>query len=141
MLRFFYEPEELIGKEILVLVNLESKKFKGIESQGMILAVDVDEYSVVYAGSKGINAIQSDLFQNVDGKFDLVIFNPPYLPKDIKEKKETARLVSGGRVGNELINEFLSKSGDYLNSNGKILLAFSSLSGDVLGCIDKNGFR
>ena len=36
-----YEPETLIGKEIPVLTNLEARKIKGIESQGMILAVDV----------------------------------------------------------------------------------------------------
>ncbi len=38
----FYEPGYLIGKELPVLVNLESRSFKGVESQGMILAVDVN---------------------------------------------------------------------------------------------------
>lgn len=33
-----YQPEELIGKQIIVLANLEPKTFKGIESQGMLLA-------------------------------------------------------------------------------------------------------
>ncbi|MFZ5987333.1 MAG: methionine--tRNA ligase subunit beta [Bacillota bacterium] len=37
-----YKPEELIGKEIPILVNLEPRKIRGIESQGMLLAV-VDE--------------------------------------------------------------------------------------------------
>lgn len=37
-----YEPESLIGKELPILVNLEPREFRGIESQGMILAVDVD---------------------------------------------------------------------------------------------------
>jgi len=38
----FFEPDQLIGKEIPVLLNLETRSFKGIESQGMILAIDVD---------------------------------------------------------------------------------------------------
>jgi methionine--tRNA ligase beta chain len=38
----FFEPDHLIGKELPVLVNLQPRKFKGIESQGMVLAVDVD---------------------------------------------------------------------------------------------------
>ncbi|NCO67586.1 MAG: methionine--tRNA ligase subunit beta [Nitrospirae bacterium CG_4_10_14_0_8_um_filter_41_23] len=38
----FFEPDNLIGKEIPVLLNLEPRSFKGIESQGMILAIDVD---------------------------------------------------------------------------------------------------
>jgi len=37
-----YKPEELIGKKIIVLTNLQPKKMKGILSQGMLLAA-VDE--------------------------------------------------------------------------------------------------
>jgi methionine--tRNA ligase beta chain len=36
-----YRSEEFIGKQVPVLVNLEPKKLRGIESHGMILAVDV----------------------------------------------------------------------------------------------------
>ncbi|NCN58903.1 methionine--tRNA ligase subunit beta [Candidatus Roizmanbacteria bacterium CG22_combo_CG10-13_8_21_14_all_38_20] len=34
----FYTPEELIGKQVPVLTNLEPRTFRGVESQGMILA-------------------------------------------------------------------------------------------------------
>ena len=33
-----YAPEEVAGKKIVVLVNLEPKKMMGLESQGMLLA-------------------------------------------------------------------------------------------------------
>jgi methionine--tRNA ligase beta chain len=36
-----YGAEEFIGKQVPILVNLEPKKLRGIESHGMILAVDV----------------------------------------------------------------------------------------------------
>jgi methionine--tRNA ligase beta chain len=36
-----YLPDQIVGKEIPLLVNLEPRKIRGIESQGMILAVDV----------------------------------------------------------------------------------------------------
>ena len=36
----FYQPEDLIGKQVPVLVNLEPRTFRGVESQGMILAAD-----------------------------------------------------------------------------------------------------
>ena len=35
-----YSPEDLVGKELPVLLNLEPRKIRGIESQGMILAAD-----------------------------------------------------------------------------------------------------
>lgn len=34
----FYEPENLVGKEIVVVVNLEPRKLMGEESNGMLLA-------------------------------------------------------------------------------------------------------
>ena len=37
-----YTSEEFIGKQVPILVNLEPRKLKGVESQGMILAVDVE---------------------------------------------------------------------------------------------------
>lgn len=42
-----YKPEELIGKQIPILANLEPKTIKGIESNGMILAVDVEEKAIL----------------------------------------------------------------------------------------------
>jgi methionyl-tRNA synthetase len=39
----YYTPEEMVGKQVCILVNLEPKPLKGIESQGMILcAQDAD---------------------------------------------------------------------------------------------------
>ena len=35
-----YAPDALIGREIVVVANLEPKTLKGIESQGMLLAAD-----------------------------------------------------------------------------------------------------
>jgi methionyl-tRNA synthetase len=34
----YYTPEELIGQKILVVANLEPRKLRGLESQGMLLA-------------------------------------------------------------------------------------------------------
>ena len=38
----YYSPEDLIGKEIVVVANLEPKKLMGLESQGMLLAASDD---------------------------------------------------------------------------------------------------
>ncbi len=37
-----YQPEDLIGREIVVVVNLEPRTLMGLESQGMLLAADND---------------------------------------------------------------------------------------------------
>ena len=50
----FFEPDHLIGKEIPVLLNLEPRSFKGIESQGMILAIDVNGEPVLLHPEKEV---------------------------------------------------------------------------------------
>ena len=43
----FYKPEQLIGKQFPFIVNLEPRIIRGVESQGMILAVDVGGKAVL----------------------------------------------------------------------------------------------
>jgi len=38
-----YKPEEMVGKQIVVVTNLEPTKIRGIESNGMLLAAVVDD--------------------------------------------------------------------------------------------------
>jgi len=40
-------PEHLVGKEIPVVVNLEPRKLRGVESKGMVLAVDVGDRPIL----------------------------------------------------------------------------------------------
>lgn len=49
-----YSPKELIGKQILVIVNLEPRKLMGIESQGMILAADLDDKPILLYPDKKV---------------------------------------------------------------------------------------
>jgi methionine--tRNA ligase beta chain len=44
-IRKWYKPESLIGKQFIYCINLEPRLMMGLESQGMIIAVDSDEHS------------------------------------------------------------------------------------------------
>ncbi len=39
----YYSPEDIVGKTVIVIANLEPKKMAGIESNAMLLAADVDD--------------------------------------------------------------------------------------------------
>ncbi len=41
-LKRWYRPEDLLGKYVIVVVNLQPRKIMGLESQGMILATDTE---------------------------------------------------------------------------------------------------
>ena len=78
-----------------------------------------------------LNCIHSDLFENISGKYDLIIFNPPYLPEDAREPKSSKLETTGGKKGNEIILRFLKDAKNYLKIGGKIFLITSSLAEDI----------
>ncbi|MEK6820763.1 MAG: HemK2/MTQ2 family protein methyltransferase [Nanoarchaeota archaeon] len=89
-----------------------------------ILCADIDETAVRNAGKK-FKSVKSDLFSNINGKFDLIIFNPPYLPENKYDReKDTA----GGKKGDETILHFLEQAENHLAENGSIIILLSSLT-------------
>jgi methionyl-tRNA synthetase len=52
-----YKAEELIGKKIVIVYNIEPRMFRGIESQGMVLAAhEEDGEPVLLVPEKGVPA-------------------------------------------------------------------------------------
>ena len=126
------------GSGIQALAAAKSKKTKSV------LAVDIDK-EVIKAckeniKNKKITFRYSNLFSNIKGKFDTIIFNPPYLPKD---KKIKDKALYGGKLGYELIVKFLKQAKKHLNEDGIILVVFSSLTNKkkIDEEIKKQGFR
>ena len=39
----FFEPDEMVGKTVIVIANLETKKLAGVESNAMLLAADLND--------------------------------------------------------------------------------------------------
>ena len=53
----YYTPEEMVGKQVVVVANLRPAKLRGIESQGMLLcAVSVDGDVVLVSPEKPVPA-------------------------------------------------------------------------------------
>jgi HemK-related putative methylase len=88
-----------------------------------ILCVDINPEAINRVKSLGFKAVKSNLFQNIKSKFNVISFNPPYLPEHKYDKK---RDTSGGKKGDETIITFLKQAKSHLSKNGKIFLLFSS---------------
>lgn len=89
---------------------------------------------------------EGDLFEPVaDEKFDLILFNTPYLPVDKDETvdEELDAAWNGGPTGRDVIDRFLDGVKDHLNPRGKIQLVQSSLSGNLetLQRLEELGFE
>ena len=136
-----YEPREdsyLLSKYVRKLVSgkvLDMGTGSGfqamiaLENTDDVLAVDINPEAVAYAQKKGIEVIESNLFEKVEGRFDWIIFNPPYLPEDEDEPEDSRLATTGGKEGSEIIKEFLQKAKDHLVAHGNILILISSLTG------------
>jgi methionine--tRNA ligase beta chain len=49
-----FTPEEMVGRELPFIVNLEYRKFKGEESQGMLMAIDAEGKTVLLEPSEEV---------------------------------------------------------------------------------------
>lgn len=98
-----------------------------------VTAVDISEKALEVAKENAsmhnvhTDFVQSDLFDRIEGKFDLIITNPPYI--DTQElmtldvsRQEPLLALDGGERGMELIERILMEAPNYLNENGLLLM-------------------
>ena len=86
-------------------IHLETAYNVGIKKEN-IFSSDINMNSVEHCNSLGFNCVHSDLFENIEGQYDIIIFNPPYLPLDAKEPQDSALSTTGGSRGDEIILRF-----------------------------------
>ncbi len=96
-----------------------------------VVATDINPHAVLCAGKAGIDVVRTDLFTGIRGSFDLVLFNPPYLPTQPEERIDDwlEYALDGGKSGRAVIERFARNVGDVLAPGGRILLLISSLTG------------
>ncbi len=102
-----------------------------------IFACDINSEAVRHCKKLGFNCIQSNLFEKIKGKYDLIVFNPPYLPENAYEPEDSRLATTGGKKGGEIINKFLIQTKNHLSKQGKIFLVTS----DLTKGINWNGYR
>ena len=109
----------------------------GKNTDAEITASDVSAGALEVARANAISAgvtiklVESDLFGAIEGKFDLITANPPYIPSadiealDKKVKDFEPRLaLDGGVDGLDLYRRIVEDLDNYLSDNGTMLLEF-----------------
>lgn len=104
----------------------------GIPQQHMTLTdINLEAVKFLKNKFKETRVIHSNLFDKVNKKFDLILFNPPYLPEDPREPKSSRVATTGGKQGSDVIKLFLKDARNHLNKEGKIFLLTSSLTSGI----------
>ena len=145
-----YEPAE---DSFLFAENLPAKGFCRVADVGTgcgilsivaakrareIVAIDLNPYAVRCARQNAklngvinkIVFIQGDLLSPIDQnvKFDLILFNAPYLPTERENTSWLERSWAGGGTGRDIIDRFINEVLEHLSPDGQIFLMQSSLS-------------
>lgn len=112
-----------------------------------LIATDINPHALRATRSRvgNVALIRADLFKGIGGRFDLVLFNPPYLPFKPEERSGgwIDWALDGGESGRETINRFLRELEDHLLPGGRALLLISSLTGlhEVMETACTQGFQ
>lgn len=124
----FFKHKNLKGTRFLDMGSgsgIQAETLAKFTEKRNILCADIDKEAIRHLKSKGFNAINSDLFSKLKGKFDFIVFNPPYLPEHKYDKQPDT---SGGKLGDETILRFLKQARQHLTQHGRIFLLLSSLT-------------
>ena len=114
-----------------------------LSKNSKVTAVDISEKALEVAqennrlNNANVTFIQSDLFTNVTGKYDIIVSNPPYIrtdeiPKLMEEVKshEPVMALDGMEDGLYFYKKICNEASDYLNDNGKIFFEIGYDQGD-----------
>lgn len=102
------------------------------ENFQIVAGTDIDFASLKYCKENLSNDIMlacCDAASTFRHKFDLIVTNPPYLPLEDNEMKDSA--IHGNSDGIETTLNFVESAISVLADNGKMLIIISSLSNDT----------
>lgn len=117
-----------------------------------VLAVDINPKALAFtqvnaqlAGLARVHALHSNILSGVDGSFDLIVANPPYM----KDSKQRAYRHGGDALGADLSVRIVRESIDRL-SDGGVLVLYTGVAivdgrdpfiANVQDCLETQGFR
>ncbi|AEH61122.1 methylase [Methanosalsum zhilinae DSM 4017] len=129
VLQYAYDGMRII--EIGTGTGIVSAVIRANLNPEMIIATDINPYAARCAKGNGIDVIRTDLFKGIKRLpiFDLIIFNPPYLPTDDEKIEGWLNYAfDGGISGNDTVEDFLDNAGYYMSDDSSILMVTSSLA-------------
>ena len=126
--------------------NIVNSLVTGSDIEGKALSLARENKEITNISN--VEFIKSDLFENIDGKFDLIISNPPYINKEDYDKLEKElyfepkSALYGGEDGLLFYKKIIKKAPDYLNDQGHLIFEIGYDQKEILNKLLKGqGFK
>ncbi len=139
---------EIKGSERILEVGCGSGIISSVikaNTGATVVGIDINPHAVKCTKDNRIDVIRGDLLSCINGHFDVIIFNPPYLPTEEKERDNgwINSALDGGYDGRKVIYRFLEDAARCLVRGGRILMIVSSLTGidEIKSRMFSLGFR
>ncbi|MFA6410462.1 MAG: HemK2/MTQ2 family protein methyltransferase [Candidatus Buchananbacteria bacterium] len=107
---------------ISIMLAQKAKSGMGVDINKM--AVKNSQANAKRYQIKNLKFLQSDLFEKVKGKFNVIVCNPPYSP--YQAKNDTGKMFWD--FNNKMKKRFFAEVGDYLNKNGTIFFGWADFA-------------
>ena len=158
---------EILVEEVLRLANNSNKildlctgsgciaiSLKKANNNLEVIASDISKKALTVAmlnaqlNRAKVNFLQSDLFENINEKFDIIVSNPPYIrTSDICKLQDEVKFephiaLDGGNEGLDYYIEIIEKAKKYLLENGLIALEIGyNQANEVSEILKENGYK
>ena len=110
-----------------------------------VVAADIDWRALKLAEKNAlcndvsIEFLKSDLFEGIKGRFDTIIFNPPYLPTSCEEPRDVSW--DGGENGDMLVRRFLKELPEFLRNRAFMILSSLNPLKEIRKLANENGLE
>lgn len=92
-----------------------------------------------------VEIIESDLFENINNKYDIIVSNPPYIESDViptlmeqVKDYEPMLALDGGKDGLEFYRNIINQGYNYINEKGCIVFEIGYNQGEEVKCLLEN---
>lgn len=126
--------------------NLKDSKIIGVDISKN--AIDLANENKIKLNINNVEFKESDIFSNIDEKFDIIVSNPPYINKEDFEKLdkklyyEPQNALYGGEDGLYFYKKIIKNAKNFLNKNGKIYLEIGYNQKDsISNLLEEYGYK
>lgn len=126
--------------------NLKDSKIIGVDISKN--AIDLANENKIKLNINNVEFKESDIFSNIEEKFDIIVSNPPYINKEDFEKLdnklyyEPQNALYGGEDGLYFYKKIIKNAKNFLNKNGKIYLEIGYNQKDYISnLLEEYGYK